>query len=287
MYVGILTAPFGNESLEQVVAFAGEYGFGGLEVIARPGSSHIDLTNFSQADADRVKALMERRALVISSLAAYTNNTDPDPEKRKANNEIVRKAIDAAALLGVDVVCTLAGHPVPGKTKMKTIEEDCAAVFPPLVEYAERKGVKIALENWYATNIQHLGHWERLFEVVPHKNFGLNFDPSHLLWQDIDYIYAVERFADRIFHTHAKDTEVKEAKKRWVGNQDGGGWWRYVIPGQGKIRWGEYIAALRANGYNGVLSVEHEDSAVGREEGFLMAKKYLEQYLIPSVPNGF
>lgn len=282
MYVGILTAPFWNESLEQVAAFAAEYGFGGLEIIAGPGSKHIDLTNFTQADADRIRSLMEQRLLTISSVAAYTNNTDADPVKRKANNDTVHKAIDAAALLGVQVVCTLAGHPVPGKTKMQTIEEDCAQVFPPILEHAHEKGVGIALENWYATNIQHLGHWEKLFEVVPHSNFGLNFDPSHLMWQDIDYIHAVEKFADRIFHSHAKDTEVKEARKRWVGNQDGGGWWRYVIPGLGGIRWGEYLAALRANGYNGVLSIEHEDGAVGREEGFLIGKKYLEQFIIPS-----
>lgn len=281
MYVGILTAPFGGESLEQVAAFAGEYGFGGLEIVAGPGSRHVDLTDFTQTDAERTTELLDRRALVISSLAAYVNNTDPDPERRRANNEVVRKAIDAAALLGVEVVCTLAGHPVPGKSKMRTIEEECAQVFPPLLDYAESKGVKIALENWYATNIQHLGHWQRLFEVVPHRNFGLNFDPSHLLWQDIDYIAAVDHFADRIFHTHAKDTEVKEGKKRWVGNQDGGGWWRYVIPGLGQVRWGEYLAALRANGYNGVLSIEHEDSAVGREEGFLIGKRYLEQFFLP------
>lgn len=281
MFVGILTAPFSKEPLEHVAAFAGEYGFGGMEVVAGPGSSHIDLSNFTQADAERVKDLMERRALVITSLAAYVNNTDADPAKRKANNDTVHKAIDAASLLGVDVVCTLAGHPVPGKTKMQTIEEDCAEVFTPLSEYAERKSIRLALENWYATNIQHLGHWERLFAVVPSKNFGLNYDPSHLLWQEIDYIHAVETFADRIFHTHAKDTAINDTKKRLVGNQADGGWWRYVIPGLGRVQWGEYLAALRANGYNGVLSVEHEDETVGREEGFLMAKKYLEQFFIP------
>src|SRR6185436_18902524 len=98
MYVGILTAPFGKEPLEHVAAFAGEYGFGGMEVIAGPGSNHINLTDFTQADADRIKNLMERRALLISSLAAYVNNTDSDPEKRQANNDTVRKAVDAAAL---------------------------------------------------------------------------------------------------------------------------------------------------------------------------------------------
>lgn len=281
MHVGILTAPFHDEPLEHVAAFAGEYGFGGLEVAAGPGSKHIDLTNFTEADGDRIRDLMERRALEITSLAVYVNNTDPDPEKRKECNLTVRKAIDAAALLGVEVVCTLAGMPVPGKSKMETIEQDCVMVFPPLLEYAERKGIKIALENYYATNIQHLGHWQCLFELIPNKNFGLNFDPSHLLWQDIDYIHAVKEFAPRIFHTHAKDTAINETLKRWVGNQADGGWWRYVIPGMGRVQWGAYISALRTHGYNGVLSVEHEDGSIGREEGFLMAKKYLEQFFIP------
>lgn len=282
MYVGILTAPFGKEPLEHVAAFAGEYGFLGMEVVAGPGSQHINLTSFTEQDADRVRSLMEHRALRISSLAAYTNNTDADPKGRAAANDTVRKAVDAAQLLGVEVVCTLAGMPMPGKSKMQTIEEDCAAVFTPLAEYAAGKGIKLALENWYATNIQHLGHWRRLFEVVPNANFGLNFDPSHLAWQDIDYIHAVEVFAARIFHTHAKDTEINAAKKAWVGNQHDGGWWRYVIPGLGVVRWGEYIAALKRNGFNGVLSIEQEDGAVGREEGFLQGKKYLEQFFVPS-----
>src|SRR2546423_7243621 len=99
MYVGILTAPFGRDSLEQVAAFAGEYGFGGLEIVAGPGGNHIDLSTFDQAAADKLKDLMERRALIITSVAAYTNNTDSDPAKRAANNESVRKAVDAASML--------------------------------------------------------------------------------------------------------------------------------------------------------------------------------------------
>jgi sugar phosphate isomerase/epimerase len=278
MFVGILTGPFTDAPLEFVAAFAGEYGFGGLEIATGPGSKHIDTDNFTKETAQAVRDLMDRRALQITALAAYTNLTDGDPERRKKNIQTVRSAIDIAAMLEVDVVCTLAGLPPAGKNRVKTIEEDCAQVFPPLLEHAESKGVKLALENWYATNIQHLGHWQKLFEVVPNKNFGLNFDPSHLLWQDIDYIEAVDRFADRIFHTHGKDTEIKEYRKRIVGNQ-GDGWWRYVIPGLGQVRWGEYIAALRRNGYNGVLSIEHEDDALEREEGFLVGKKYLEQFI--------
>lgn len=282
MYVGILTAPFGGESLEVVAAFAGEYGFGGLEIGTGPGSKHIDTDTFTEETAQTVNDLMAKRALQISSLAAYANLTDGDPARREKNIQTVHKAIDIAAMLGIEVVCTLAGLPPAGQDRFKTIEQDCAAVFPALLEHAAEKNVKLAMENWTATNIQHLGHWERIFEVLPHPNFGLNFDPSHLHWQDIDYIHAVDKFASRIFHVHAKDTEISAAKRAWVGNQ-GSGWWRYVIPGLGQIRWGEFIAALRRNGYNGVLSIEHEDGAVEREEGFLIGKRYLEQYIMANM----
>ncbi|HEV2473187.1 MAG TPA: sugar phosphate isomerase/epimerase, partial [Chthonomonadales bacterium] len=278
MYVGILTGPFGSEPLENVAAFAGEYGFGGLEIATGPGSKHIDTNSFTPERAQAVRDLMEKRALQISSLACYINMTDGDAGRRQANIQTLRSAIDAASALDVEVVCTMAGMPYGGKNRYKVIEEDCAEVFPPILEYAAGKGIKLAFENWTATNIQHLGHWKRIFEVLPQTNVGLNFDPSHLYWQDIDYIKAVEKFADRIFHSHAKDTEVNDSKRSWIGNQDSG-WWRYVIPGFGRIQWGEYIAALRRNGYNGVLSIEHEDEAVEREEGFLIGKKFLERFI--------
>lgn len=278
MYVGILTGPFSSDPLDHVAAFAGEYGFGGLEVVAGPGSKHINTSQFGSTEAEAALTLMEKRNLQISAVAAYNNLTDADAGKRQANIQTVHNAIDAAALLNVDVVCILAGLPPSGKDRFKVIEEDCKAVLPPLLEYAESKNIKLAMENWTATNIQNLAHWERIFEVVPNKNLGLNFDPSHLLWQDIDYIYAVEKYADRIFHTHGKDTEINDMKLRTVGNQ-GSGWWRYVIPGFGRIKWGEYIAALRRHGYNGVISIEHEDGAVDREEGFLIGKKYLEHFM--------
>lgn len=277
MQVGILTSPFGREDLDFVIRFASENGFDALEVSATPGSRHIDPQTLTEAEAGQIRKKVEEAKLVISGLAAYMNVTDPDPTKRENVLNHLRKTVDAAAMLGVGVVCTMAGMPLPGKSRMQTIEEECTKVFPPLLDYAERKGVKIALENWTATNIMHLGHWERLFELIPHPHFGLNFDPSHLLWQGIDYLAAVDRFKDRIFHTHAKDTEINEHRLRWYGNQEGG-WWRYVIPGFGRIRWGEYIATLRRNGYNGVLSIEHEDSALGREEGFIKGLHYLRLF---------
>lgn len=275
MQIGILTAPFAREPLEAVIEFAGANGFDALEVASGPGSNHIDPGTLSDARAAEIRKLLEKNKLEISSLATYCNMTDVDKREQTAAN--FRAVVDAAHKLGVGVVCTLAGMPVAGKDKMKTIEEDCSVVFPPLVEYASGKGIKVALENWFATCLQGLAEFDRMFEVVPHENFGLNFDPSHLLHQGIDYIGAVDRYARRIFHTHAKDTEIREDRLAYLGNQ-AKGWWRYVIPGFGRVRWGEYIAALRRCGYNGVLSIEHEDGALGREEGFIKGKNYLKLF---------
>lgn len=274
MDIGLLTAPLGRQPLERVVAFAKDNGFQALEVAAGPGSRHLDTQGFTPARASQIKRLLAKSGVRISSLAFYANLLDPDKARRAQLGKQMRDAIKAAAALGVEVVCTLAGMPMPGKDRIRTIEEDFPGVFRPLVRFAAQKHVKIAFENWYATNIMNLAHWQRVFEVVPDANLGLNFDPSHLHWQGIDYLEAVDRFKDRIFHTHAKDVEIKQHLLRWVGNQSGG-WWRYVIPGYGEINWGVYIARLRAAGYNGVLSIEHEDSAFGVEEGFIKGQRYL------------
>lgn len=278
MYVGMLTAPFSDVPFERVVEWAGRNGIKGLEAVAGPGSKHIDTQEVAAGGADEVNALLKKQGVRLSSLASYMNVLEPDAEKRNQAVQTLKLSIDAAAALGVEVVCTLAGMPVPGKDKMKTIEEDFAQVWPPIIEHAKGRGVKIAFENWFATLLQGLDHWDRVFSIASDEHVGLNFDPSHLLWMGVDYLAAVERFAKRIFHTHAKDTEVRENRLREVGVL-GSGWWRYCIPGYGSVRWGQYIARLKSVGYDGVLSIEHEDRYMGREEGFIKGRQHLEQFV--------
>lgn len=276
MKVGMLTAPFGNEKLEDVLEFAEEASIPCLEVVAGPGSKHIDTDKFSKARARQIHALLDERNLEISSLAYY----DPaftDPKKTRAFQANAKSAIDAAHLLDVGVVCMLAGFPAPGKSKHETIEKVLPKVFRPILAHARKHKVKIALENWYMTCLQGLDTFDAIFEAIPDENFGLNYDPSHLYHQQCDYLLPVSRFKSRIFHTHAKDTLVDHAMLCRVGNQ-AGGWWRYVIPGFGNIRWGEYISHLRMNGYDYVLSIEHEDASQTREEGFVRGAWYLEQF---------
>jgi len=278
MYVGILTAPFSDKSLEEVVKWAADNGITALEAAAGPGSKHIDTEKVTAGGAAKVKALLKKHGVRLSSLAHYRSLLEADPDKRKEAGRVMKQVIDAAAALDCEVVCTMAGMPVPGKDKMKTIEEDFAQVWPAMGKYAKKQGVKIAFENWYATLLQGLECWDRVFSIASGDNVGLNFDPSHLFWMQVDHLAAVERFGKRIFHTHAKDTEVRANRLRHVGVL-GGGWWRYCIPGYGGIHWGEYIARLKSVGYDGVLSIEHEDGLLGREEGFIKGRMHLEQFI--------
>lgn len=277
MDIGLLTAPFGNKSLEWVIDWAGKNGFQALEVAAGPGSKHLDTNALTAAKAKEIRRRLAAAGVRISSLAFYTNLTEPDRAARAQTGKAMREVIRAAVILEVDVVCTLAGFPVPGKDRMQTIEQDLPGVMRPLLDSAGKQKVKLAFENYFATNIMNLEHWWKVFELLPDAHLGLNFDPSHLHWQQIDYLEAVDLFRNRIFHTHAKDVEIKRHTLSQVGNQSRG-WWRYVIPGFGDINWGVYVARLRSVGYNGVLSIEHEDSAFGAEEGFLKGQRHLAQY---------
>src|SRR5574340_565990 len=278
MEIGLLTAPLRGKTLDWIIGFAKKSDITALEVMAGPGGGHLDTAKLTAAKAKQINAALKKAGVRISSLAYYDNLLEPDKARRAATGKGMESVIDAAALLGIDVVCTLAGFPMPGKDRTKTIAEDLPGVMRPLAKYAAKKKIKIAFENYFATNIRNMADWQQVFEVVPDANVGLNYDPSHLLWQGIDYLEAVEQFKDRIFHTHAKDVEIKQHALRRLGNQ-AGGWWRYVIPGYGDVNWGVYLSRLRSAGYNGVLSIEHEDGAFGVEEGFIAGQKYLAQFV--------
>jgi sugar phosphate isomerase/epimerase len=276
MKVGMLTAPFGKEPLDVVLDFAESASIPCLEVVAHPGSNHIDPTKMSAAKAKAIRDALELHMLEFSALAYYTCDITL-AKKTKEVQEAAKKTIDAAAMLGVSTVCMLAGHPAEGMNKLDTIRKVLPKAFKPILAHARKKKVNIALENYYATCLQGIDTFEAMFDAIPDANFGLNYDPSHLYHQQCDHLLPVAMFKDRIFHTHAKDTLVDKAKRARVGIY-GGGWWRYVIPGFGNINWGEYVSHLRQNGYDGVLSIEHEDGTQSREEGFMRGAWHLEQF---------
>jgi len=274
MKLGLLTAAFPDSTLDEIAAWAAATGYETLEVAAWPagsgserrysGVSHLDVD-----DPEPARAVLERHGLTFSALAYYPNNLDPDAGAREHAHEHLRKTIVAAERLGVDVVCTFVGRD-PGRSEPENL-----ALFreqwPPLVRFAADHGIRIAIENcpmffgwdqWPGgTNLAYSpAIWRQLFEAIPDESFGLNLDPSHLVWQFIDYERAVYDFADRIFHVHAKDMEIDRDGLYEHGVMARGmGWQVPRIPGLGEVRWNRFVAALYAIGFDGAISVEHED----------------------------
>jgi sugar phosphate isomerase/epimerase len=300
--LGLLTAAFPDLTLEQVAEWAAGEGFEALEIACWPagggerrryaGVTHIDVEEF---DPDDVHEVMSRHGLAISSLAYYPNNLHPDDAHREEVNAHLRKVIDAAQRLGVGIVGTFVGNdkdrPLPENL------ERFRQIWPPLVAYAGERGVKVAIENcpmifsydeWPGgTNLAYApAIWDEMFSAIPADNFGLNLDPSHLVWLMIDYERAVYDYGERIFHAHAKDLEVRRDGLYRHGTFSSGiGWQVPRLPGLGEVRWDRFLAALYAVDYDHVVSIEHEDRRFeGDEElvkrGFLLARDVLRPHIV-------
>jgi len=308
MKLGFLTACLPDLSLEELVKFASGQGFKTLELAAWPVDSlrdyqarQIDAAKFNKSEAVRVKDIFKENNIEISAMAYYDNNLHPDLEQRKKYLHHLKKVIDTAGLLDVGLVGTFVGSR-PDKTPNENIKE-IGKVFKDILKYADDRGVKIMIENCPMENWVKFGLpgnyayspelWDALFNELPSENFGLNLDPSHLYWLGIDYLQAAEDYAEKIFHAHAKDTEILaegEYKYGLFGRQIDpvpwkSGWWRYRMPGLGEIDWSKFISVLQENGYDNVLSIEHEDPIwEGSEEkvktGLKLGYKYLSQFVV-------
>jgi len=308
MKLGFLTACLPKLKLEDLVKWASKNGFRALELAAWPAKSsrdyqarQIDAANFTNDDAKRVKELFAKNNMQISAMAYYDNNIHPDLKIRKSYLRHLKKVIDTAAKLDVKLVGTFAGGR-PDKSPAQNIIE-IGKVFREVVKYAGDRNVKIMIENCPMENWVKFGVpgnyayspelWDAMFNEVPSKNFGLNLDPSHLYWLGIDYIQAVKDYASKIFHAHAKDTEILyegEYKYGLFGRQIDpvpwkSGWWRYRMPGLGEIDWKKFISTLQEYKYDYVLSIEHEDPVFeGTEEkvkkGLMLGYKHLSQYVV-------
>ncbi|HHV63018.1 MAG TPA: sugar phosphate isomerase/epimerase [Firmicutes bacterium] len=297
MKIGLMTACLPELSLRELVSWARDNGLEALELACWPvvptekrrygNASHIDVAALTPTMADEIKMLFSESGLDISSLAYYPNNLDPDPARRAEHHDHLKKVIRAASLLGVNLVGTFVGRD-PNKTVPENLEL-VKVVWPDLVKFAEDNGVRLMFENcpmmytWPGgTNVFFSPEiWDAVFEILPSKNLGINMDPSHLIWQGIDYEKAASDYRDRIFHTHAKDTKILPDVRGRVGVYSSTRWWVDRLPGLGDIDWRKWISALVNAGYDGVISIEHEDrnwegSTEKVQRGILFAKKYLE-----------
>jgi sugar phosphate isomerase/epimerase len=297
MRIGFVTGCLRQRRLPEIIAWAGANGFDALELTAwrhapQQVDPSLDVSHFTPAQADEWNALARQHGITFSCLTYCDNNLAHDPAQREAIHQQLYRVIDAAHLLGVKTISTFIGRDHT-KTQAQNFDE-MVRVFTPLLEYAGARGVRVAIENCPMPGWQFEGlpgnlayaplHWDEMFGRLPYANFGLNLDPSHLVWLGVNYYDIVPQYAARIFHTHAKDTEVNADQRAYhsILHSDWNTWWRYRLPGKGEIDWKRWVHVLRANGYAGALSIEHEDPEYEHteelvKEGLLIGKQNLKE----------
>jgi sugar phosphate isomerase/epimerase len=305
MKLGFITACLPKRTLAQLCEWAAAEGYEALEVAAWPDlgdrpftATHLAVERFGDAQADATRELFAKHRLELSSLAFYDNNLHPDGAERAAINQHVLRCIEAAALLGCPTVGTFVGRD-PTQPVADNLRE-AETVFRPLVDRAGELGVKLIVENcvmegWhpdgYPGNLAYSPElWEWMFDL----GLYLNYDPSHLVWMGIDPVEALRPYIDRIPHAQAKDIQVDAAARNrygWPGRavvRDDPwdvGWWRYRVPGLGQVDWVRLVDTLYEGGFDGVLSVEHEDPVWGGTEerveiGLRIAHRTLRPLLV-------
>jgi len=304
MKLGFVSAILDGWTFEEMIDTASEMGYACVEVACWPvgkaerryaGVSHINVDELDDAKVAYIKEYCAAKNVEISSLAFYPNTMDGNLEKREAAVEHLKKVICASAKLGVNMVTTFIG-----RDQYKSVEENLELVkeiWPPIIALAEEKGVKIGIENcpmlfgrdqWPGgQNLMTTpALWRKVFEILPSDNLGINYDPSHFVWQMIDYVKPLYEFKDKIFHVHYKDIKLYPDKLREVGVM------AYPLdfmspklPGLGDVDWGKYVSALTDIGYDGYTCIEVEDRAFeGSKEKVLdslrLSKRYMEQFVI-------
>ena len=304
MKLGFVSAILDGWTFEEMIDTASEMGYTCVEVACWPcgkaerryaGVSHINVDELTDEKVAYIKEYCAKKNVEISSLAYYPNAMDGNLEKRAAAVEHLKKVICASAKLGVNMVTTFIG-----RDQTKNVEENLELVkeiWPPIIALAEEKGVKIGIENcpmlfgrdqWPGgQNLMTTpAIWRKVFEILPSDNLGINYDPSHFVWQFIDYIKPLYEFKDKIFHVHYKDIKLYPDKLREVGVM------AYPLdfmspklPGLGDVDWGKYVSALTDIGYDGCTCIEVEDRAFeGTKEKVLdslrLSKRYMEQFVI-------
>jgi sugar phosphate isomerase/epimerase len=304
MQLGFVSAILSEMKLEEVLAFAADEGFACVELMCWPpgkaerryaGVTHLDATNFTEDIAAHVRDLVRIHGVSISGLGYYPNPLDADAAHRQLVVEHLKKVIRAAPQVGVDVVNTFIG-----RDHTRTLADNLARmpeVWLPVVKEAQAAGVKIGIEHCpmlYSDEQWPGGKnlaatpavWRQMFaafDAAAPGVVGLNFDPSHLVWQFVDCGRAAREFGKRIVHVHAKDERIDQTKLYECGVM-GLGWHVPKLPGLGDVRWGEFFAALTDADYHGPVCIEVEDRAFehslpARRRALRQSKTFLEQFV--------
>lgn len=302
MKLGFVSAILPELSLEEVLSFAAAEKLACVEVMCWPkgkaerkfaGITHIDVDGFTAARADEVNALCAKYGVSISGLGYYPNPLDPDPTTSSVAVSHLKKVILAAEKLGLKNVNTFIG-----RDWTKSVDDNWPRflkVWKPLIAFAEAHGIKIGIENcpMFFTKDEWPGGknlgttpviWRRMFSDIPSDNFGLNFDPSHLVLQHMSPTGPLKEFQSKLFHLHAKDVKINKHRLCEVGIfAHPLEWHQPRIPGYGEMDWGRFMAVLMETTYRGPVCIEVEDDTfgktlAGRQQAVKVARNVLSPY---------
>ncbi|GIW95645.1 MAG: hypothetical protein KatS3mg110_3686 [Pirellulaceae bacterium] len=303
MKLGFVSAILPELSLEEVLRFAAETGYDCVEIMCWPvskaerryaGVTHLDVTDFSDTQAESVRRLVESTGVAISGLGYYPNPLSPNAGESQAAVEHIRKVIQAAARLGIRQMNTFVG-----RDWTRSIDENWQRfleVWRPLVAFAEEHQVRIGIENcpmlftrdeWPGGKNLAISPaiWRRMFSEIPSPFFGLNYDPSHMIWQQMDYLKPLREFSQRLFHIHAKDVRIDHHRLDDVGILATPLEYHVPkLPGLGEIDWGKFFSVLTDVGYRGPICVEvedraYEDSLESRKASLVQCHTYLRNFI--------
>ena len=304
MKLGFVSAILPELSLASVMTLASDVGYDCVEVMCWPkgvaerryaGVTHIDAAQLDDEKIDEIHKLVAKTGVDISGLGYYPNPLTPDEEEAKTSTDHIESLILAAKSLGLKNVNTFIG-----RDWTRSVDENWPRfekTWKPLIALAEESDIRIGIENcpMFFTNDEWPGGknlafspsiWNRMFEAIPSDHFGLNFDPSHLIWLHIDYDQALLDFADKIFHVHAKDVRLDKNRLNKVGILANPlEYHQPKLPGMGDVDWGRFFSILTDTGYDGAVCVEVEDRAYEvslerRKVALIQSQRYLCQFVV-------
>ncbi|WP_207586547.1 TIM barrel protein [Halomontanus rarus] len=316
MEVGVLTVALAGESLEDAFAYLEEQGVGTVEIGCGGfvGDDHLPREEYldDESAQTELQELLDTYNLSISALATHNNPLHPDEERADEADEELRGAIRLADQLDVDAVTTFSGLPAGGPDD--SVPNWITAPWPPehleaheyqwevavdywsdLAEFADDHGVNVGLEMHPNMFIYEPRGLLDLREAT-NERIGANYDPSHLIWQGIDITESIRLLGeeDAIHHFHAKDTKVYDANAREKGvldttpyteEADRSWLFRSIGYGHGEEFWKDVVSTLRMVGYDGALSIEHEDSLTSANEGLEKAIDVLDRAVFETTPG--
>jgi sugar phosphate isomerase/epimerase len=318
MKLGIFSLPYNDMSLDEFLDFAKGYGYEAVEITANKDSNHIDINDVVKGGAKKILNAVESRSLTISALTnhfegmlvmgphdettdAWAPSSDAEAKIKFGTERMIRTA-QAASELGVDKVVGFIGSNVWDKwysfpPKNERIYEQAWEIFAerwnPILDKFKEYGVKFALEVMASQMAYNIETCERALKALDYREeFGFNFEPGHLVWQLIDPVVFIRRFKDRIYYCHAKDGELQADVIGSSGVASTGAWvredrgFRFRTPGWGDSNWRRVISALVESGYDGVVSYEHEDPVMSREDGAEKCIEFLKPLIIKKPLQG-